>query len=159
MIHQLTPQVWFGNWEAPFECLGQVCGIINVAHHFSPKRGRAVYWQRLAELRHDVPYFRLSRKDRENVDEPYLMLLADAAGMAYRTKPLPILTHCQLGGHRGPSSALFLAWLQTDRSPQAFDALHARVLELVPGLARGRNYYQSLVAWIRGNTARAMALA
>ena len=152
MIHQLTPQVWFGNWAAPFECIGQVGAIINVAHHFSVRRGRNVYWSRLQELPHGVLYFRLARKDQDNVDDRYLTALNSAKVSARSQSTLPILTHCQMGGHRGPSSALWLAWMDTDRSRTSFDVLHERVLELVPGLARGRNYYQSLVAYIRERT-------
>ena len=154
MIHRLTTDIWFGNWEAPFECLGQVGAIINVAHHFTRRRGRGIYWSRLAEVRHDVLYMRLSRKDRENVDEPYLWALESAKVISRRLRPgLPILVHCQMGGHRGPSAALWLAWTDGHRSWAAFDALHQRALELVPSLARGRNYYQSLIAYIRERTA------
>lgn len=153
MIHQLTSDIWFGDWQSPFECLGQVGGIINVAHHFSPRRGRSVYWSRLAELRHDVLYFRLSRKDREDVDEAYLWALESAKVLSRSLRPgLPILVHCQLGGHRGPSAALWLAWTDGYRTRAAFAELHQRALELVPSLARGRNYYRSLLAYIGERT-------
>jgi hypothetical protein len=143
MIHKLTEQVWFGNWEAPFECIGKVGTIINIAHHFSPRHGRDVYWSKLKELPHHVLYFRLSKKDREDVDAHYMSALCQVVHIAFQSKKLPILTHCQLGGHRGPTSAIIAAWELAGRGMNDLQKLHARALQLVPGLARGRNYYHS----------------
>lgn len=151
MYHKLTDRVFYGNWESPFELNGQVGTIINVAHNFNVRRGRGIYWQRLAELRHDVLYFRIARKDRENVDDEYMHALTSAVDTALTMNRLPILTHCQLGGHRGPSAGLFAAWHIWGQFPHQFEELHQKVLQLTPGLARGRNYYHSLVAWCKQN--------
>lgn len=143
MIHKLTDQVWFGNWSAPFECIGQVGSIINVAHNFSERRGRHVYWQRLREIPHTTMYFRLARKDRENVDDKYLFQLECILDAVENAGKLPLLTHCQLGGHRGPTSAIMSAWYLGNLKRELLVELQERALTLVPGLARGRNYYQS----------------
>lgn len=157
MFHKLTERVWFGNWEAPFECIGQVGCIINVAHHFSGRRGRNVYWQRLESIPWDVLYYRLAKKDQHEIDEPYIFSLSSAVSSAVMAGRLPILTHCQMGGHRGPTSAIFVAWQLAGRKAAELDQLHAKVLELEPGLAttrirRGRNYYESMMRYCRGHS-------
>lgn len=153
MLQKLTDQVWFGNWEAPFECIGQVGTIINVAHHFNPRRGRDAYWRMLEDLPWDVLYFRLAKKDRQDIDDAYAVQLACATLAALESKRLPILCHCQMGHHRGPTAALYVAWHLSEQSRTVFEQLHARLLELSPGLdMRGRNYYRSTVEFIRKNS-------
>lgn len=149
MIHKLTPQVWFGNWEAPSECIGQVGTIINVAHNFSLRKGRRVYWDRLKDVKHEVFYARLAKKDREDWDENYYFALAHIVRAAQQLNKFPILTHCQLGGHRGPSSAIFTAWMLGPCTLSRFEQLHDETLRLCPRLARGSNYYHSMLKMCR----------
>ena len=147
MIYKLTDKVWWGNWQAPVECVGQVGTIINVAHSFSARRGRNLYWANLEKVRWDVLYFRLAKKDRQDIDAKYAAALAKAVDAAMLLDKLPILTHCQMGGHRGPTSAIFAAWHLSGRTHDALDRLHARALELFPKLANGSNYYKSTLAY------------
>lgn len=149
MLQQLTEQVWYGNWEAPFECFPGA--IINVAHNFSARRGRDAYWQRLASLDYRCLYFRLARKDREDVDDRYMQLLTAAVDAVRAAQAFPLVCHCQLGGHRGPSSALFAAWHLGGRPRRVFEELRSRLIELTPGILRGRNYWQSLQTWCLEN--------
>jgi protein-tyrosine phosphatase len=130
MYFKLTDSVWWGNWEAPFETLGMVNTIINVAHHFSIRRGRNIYWQKLQSLPHTIFYYRIALRDRDDIDEPYANALASAADAAKQAGKLPILTHCQMGGHRGPSSAIFVAWHLGGRKLSELEQLNQRALEL-----------------------------
>lgn len=151
MIHRLADNVWWGNWQAPIECLGEIGTIINVAHSFSRRRGRNVYWANLEQVRWDVMYFRLAKKDRMDIDDDYAKALSTAVDSAVLLKKLPILTHCQMGGHRGPTSAIFVAWHLDGRTRAALDHYHARALKLFPRLANGSNYYKSTIAYCDRN--------
>ena len=152
MIHRLTDQVWWGNWQAPSECVGQVGCIINVAHSFSRRRGRNAYWANLERVQWEVMYFRLAKKDRMDIDDQYADALASVVDTALTMRKVPILTHCQMGGHRGPTSALFVAWHIADRRGAALDELHRRALSLFPRLANGSNYYKSTLAYCERNS-------
>lgn len=147
MIHKLTEQVWWGNWQAPTECIGKIGCIINVAHSFSRRRGRNLYWANLERVQWEVLYFRFAKKDRQDIDDNYAAAVASAVDTAKLLGKFPILTHCQMGGHRGPTSAIFAAWHLAGRSRLALDSLHARALELFPRLANGSNYYKSTLAY------------
>jgi protein-tyrosine phosphatase len=147
MILWLTKQVAWGNWEAPRESAGQFKTIINVAHHFSGRRGRNAYWALLENLPWDIFYARLALKDRHDVTDEYCWALERIIDAAVNGDKLPILTHCQMGWHRGPSSAIFTAWHLAGRTRASLDESRARALELHPNLANGRNYYHSLMAW------------
>lgn len=149
MIIKLTDQVWWGNWQAPAESAGQVKCIINVAHSFGKRRGRNVYWANLEQVPWETIYFRFAKKDRQDVTPEYLEAIATAADTAERLGKLPILTHCQMGGHRGPTSAIFVAWHLGGRERGLLNHLHARALSLFPRLANGSNYYQSTMAYCK----------
>lgn len=151
MIYKLTDKVWWGNWEGPFECIGQVQTIINVAHHFSPRRGRSKYWAMLEKIPHEVFYVRLAKKDRQDIDREYFRAFRNVVFHARDMGKLPILTHCQMGGHRGPTSAIVAAWLLDGGTAEVLDRLHKRALELFPKLANGSNYYHSSMQMCREN--------
>ena len=151
MLKKLTDQVWFGNWQAPQECLGEVGTIINVAHNFSKRRGRSGYWADLRNIPHEVFYVRLALKDRQDVSHEYLTAFFRAVDSAVTLGKLPILTHCQMGGHRGPTSALLAAWHLAGRSKWSLENLHDDLVELSPGIVNGRNYYQSSLAYMHKN--------
>jgi hypothetical protein len=144
MFKRLTDEVWYGNAESPFETIGQVKAILNVAHRF-----RSGYFERLGTIPYEVMYVRLAKKDREDVDQPYLSALAWLAKYVKDTMKLPILCHCRMGGHRGPSSALAIAYFLSGN----LEALHERLLVLSPGLVRGRNYYRSILELLRRHDA------
>lgn len=146
MFHQVSENVYFGNWESPFECRAAQA-IINVAHHFSERRGRNTYFGRHAEIPWTTFYTRLALKDRHDVTNEYMWALCSTIRTAATLKKLPILTHCQMGGHRGPSSAICAEWVLNGCTKESLDRAHRKVLELHPNLARGRNYYHSLIAW------------
>lgn len=148
MFYKVSDNVYFGNWSAPFE-FSQARTIVNVAHHFSPRRGRNAYWGNLESVSWNAFYVRLALKDRHDVTDEYMNSLCGVFEMATELGKLPILTHCQMGGHRGPSSAICAEWVLNGRTPEALEAAHRKVLELHPGLARGRNYYHSLMEWCR----------
>ncbi len=152
MIHKLTDRVWWGNWQAPVECLGQVGTIINVAHSFSRRRGRNAYWANLEQVRWDVMYFRLAKKDRMDIDEKYADALASVVDSVSLLGKFPILTHCQMGGHRGPTSAIFVAWHLAGRKQAALRNLHMEALRLFPRLANGSNYYKSTLAYCESHS-------
>lgn len=149
MFKQLTEQVYFGNWESPQELAGKVKTVINVAHNFSNRRGRNRYWADLESMPWETFYVRLAKKDRQDCDQHYFITLSTVVILAQNNGKLPILCHCQMGGHRGPSSAIAAAFVLA--GGRGLDELHARAIELCPGLARGRNYYRSLMELCRQN--------
>ncbi len=151
MIYKLTDQVWWGNWESPVEAGRQVKCIINVAHSFSRRRGRNAYWARLEQVPWTNIYFRLALKDRMDVTPQYMNALAAAVDSAVHLDSLPILTHCQMGGHRGPTSAIFVAWHLDGRTRADLDRHHSKALKLFPRLANGSNYYKSTLAYCEAN--------
>ncbi len=151
MIYKLTDKVWWGNWESPVEAGREVRCIINVAHSFSRRRGRNAYWARMEQVPWDTITFRFAKKDRMDVTPEYLSWLAAAADIAVQGGKLPILTHCQMGGHRGPTSAIFVAWHLDGRTRDALEYLHNRALALFPRLANGSNYYKSTMAFCEIN--------
>lgn len=144
MIKQLSSNVYFGNWESPLECRCQT--IFNVAHSFSARRKRNIYWANLEQLDWRVFYVRLALKDGMAMDAAHIEHLRSLALMAKDMGKLPILCHCQMGGHRGPTTAIIVAEAIGDGTVAD---MHARALSLVPSLARGRDYYQSMLAYYR----------
>ena len=153
MLWNLTEDVWFGDGHAPFEAIDNglpVGAIINVAHHL---RSRYNYWQRLGKIRHDILFLRLAKKDREDIDDVYANAMASFVDSCVLMCKLPIVTHCQMGGHRGPTSAIFVAWHLAGRTHRSLDRLEKRAIAFRPRLVRGRNYYRSTMAWCREHSA------
>ncbi len=151
MIFQLTENVYFGNWTAPFDAVEKglkLGGIINVAHRFSERRGRN-YWERMKEVPHDVPYLRAALPDKSPVTEDYLEIISTFVESV--TCRGPILTHCQMGGHRGPAAGIFVAWLLENCT--RFEELNIEALRLRPRLANTLNgrakYYESMLEYCR----------
>jgi len=137
MFKKLTDDVYFGDCQSPFEFREAKC-IINVAHRLKPP-----YFEQLGTLPHTTLYVRHALKDRDNVTMPYLLTLKEIVECARAMGKLPILTHCRMGGHRGPTAALAAAFFLSNKP---LSCLHSELLELVPGLKRGRNYYQSMLS-------------
>jgi hypothetical protein len=152
MIYKLCEEVWWGNWQAPAECVGQVGTIINVAHSFSRRKGRNLYWANLEKMQWEVLYFRLAKKDRMDIDDKYAAVLSSFVDSAVLLHKFPILTHCQMGGHRGPTSAIFVAWHLAGRKTAALRNLHMEALRLFPRLANGSNYYKSTLAYCEAHS-------
>ena len=152
MIHRLTHDVWFGDGHSPFEAINEeppVGTIINVAHHL---RDRFDYFPRLRQIRHYVLYIRHALRDREDATPPYLDALATFADHAVRLGKLPILCHCQMGGHRGPSAALFVVWHLGQRGRTLIETYHAAILRAVPRFAPGNRYRQSVMAYMEAHS-------
>lgn len=144
MYKKLTPDVWFGDKPSVQETNGKVKAIINVAH-----RIKRPYWKDLGKLPWDVWYFRLAKPDAHEADDRYLYALAAVADQLVCTGKLPILVHCLMGGHRGPTAALFMAWHIGGR--QGFEALYDAAKALVPHLRKCRGvYHKSIVKFCRG---------
>lgn len=141
MICKLSANVMYGNWESPGECIGKVGTIINVAHSFSRRRGRNIYWAYLEKVHWDVFYVRLAMKDRMEMTREYFISLVEITVLAIKLGKLPILCHCQMGGHRGPTAAIVVACTLGEGT---FKDLLATALKLKPGLARGREYFKSM---------------
>ena len=136
MNFQLDTNVWFGNWESPFELKDKVKTIINVAHYFSKRKGRNIYWQRLEELPSDILYVRIAKKDHDFVDSEYFTSIVSAIEIAIYYKKLPILCHCQMGGHRGPTAAICASWVINGKSKFVIDSLVSKATELRPRYSR-----------------------
>lgn len=105
MIVKITPDIWFGNKPSVVESLGEVKSIINVAH-----RIRRPYWDDLKKLDWRVWYFRLASPDREVLDPEYMIAMENILVSIKNANKFPLLCHCLMGGHRGPTAAFFAAF-------------------------------------------------
>lgn len=150
-LHQLTCDVFFGDWKSPVEAGDKVRSIINVAHSFSARRGRNLYWSELERVRWETFYVRLAKKDGQRIDGAYWQAFKQAVLSAKLLGKLPLLTHCQMGGHRGPTAAIAAAFILDGFSINALLAHKDKVLSISQGLARGEgrpgghNYYRSMM--------------
>ena len=153
MLHQLNDDVYFGNWQAPVEA-AQICrSIINVAHSFSARRGRNAYWAELEKVKWETFYTRLAKKDGQLIDEAYWQAFKQAVMSARYLDKLPLLTHCQMGGHRGPTAAVAASFILSGFKRSVLQDSLAKVLAISSGLRRGEgrpgghNYHRSMLAF------------
>lgn len=149
MIKQLNEKVWFGNWTSIQE-LQSAKSVINVAHAFSVRRGRNIYWARLASMDWRVMYFRLALKDAHPVTDGYCSAFSAIVSSIAHAEAFPLLCHCQMGGHRGPSAALHASVLLGYDLEKTIED----VRRLAPGLGHskrpgGQAYYESTVESLR----------
>ena len=116
MIYKMSEQVWWGDKPSIEESMGKVGSIINVAHAI-----RKPYWQNVSKLDWDVWYFKLASPDREELSEEYMIALASVVDAIRIGDKFPLLCHCRMGGHRGPTAALFAYWHLSGRTRKAFN--------------------------------------
>lgn len=148
MLIKLSDKVWYGNWEAPFECAKEVGSVINVAHHFRASRGRDKYWDNLKHIPHTVPLFRLSLRDKDTFTDQYARSMMQILDVINQMGAFPLLAHCQMGGHRGPSAAVFAEWYWSGRNPGMIDALFSSVFpKFVHG--QGGNYRRTMYEYCK----------
>lgn len=154
MNFQLDDNVWFGNWEAPFELKDKVKTVVNVAHHFSVRRGRNVYWAKLQELPWDIFYIRMAKKDWDFVDNSYFTNFVSTLENAISLNKLPILCHCQMGAHRGPTAGICAAWILDGKTTSALDHFIDKATQLRPRYARcvETPYRKSMIEFMRQNS-------
>ena len=152
MFVKLTDHVWYGNWQAPLECAQTAGSIINVAHHFRPSRGRDAYWRNLAAIPHTVPLFRLARRDKDEFTADYANELIGAIEIIKQSNAFPLLTHCQMGGHRGPSAAVFAAWHLGGRGAEWLSYLVQSAFPCYTEETKG-NYRRTMIAYCRSRCA------
>jgi protein-tyrosine phosphatase len=151
MNFQLDKDIWFGNWTSPLELKDTVKTVINVSHHFSTRRGRNVYWANLEQLPWKTFYVRLAAKDHDMVDIHYLNTIESIVMSAVEMDKLPILCHCQMGGHRGPTSAIAVAWILNGKTKKALKEFYDKAIALRPSLANreGLPYHGSMMGMMR----------
>lgn len=151
MNFQLDTNVYFGNWESPFELKDKVKTVVNVAHRFSERRMRNVYWQKLQELPWDIYYVRLAKKDWDSVDEIYFNALVKGIEIGIEMNKFPILCHCQMGGHRGPTAGVCAAWILNGKTEKALDYFIDKATIFRPKYARcvETPYRKSMVEMMR----------
>lgn len=124
MINKLSELVWYGDKPSVGESLGQVKSVINVAH-----RIRKPYWADLGKLDWTVWYFRLALPDANEATDDYLISLSYVVNAISTGQKLPVLCHCRMGGHRGPTAALFVHWHLQGRTKIAFDEGYERLVQ------------------------------
>jgi protein-tyrosine phosphatase len=139
MNFQLDDNVYFGNHSAPIELGGKVKTVINVAHAFSSRRGRNIYFKNLEEMPWDTFYVRLAKKDRQKVDNKYFNTIESCIEQAVKLNKVPILCHCQMGGHRGPTVGIMAAWILNGRTKECLDHFIVKATELRPRYAKSEN--------------------
>jgi protein-tyrosine phosphatase len=139
MHWKLDDNVWFGDWTSPIELKDEVNTIINVAHSFSRRRKRHVYWQNLEQLNSKILYVRLAKKDHDEVDSQYLAAFESVVNQAVLADKLPILCHCQMGRHRGPTSGVAAAWILNGKTRESLEHFIKKATELRPKYVRSVN--------------------
>lgn len=117
MINKLSDYVWWGDKPSVQESLGRFKSVINVAHSI-----RRPYWQNLNNLHWQVWYFRLASPDREPLPESHMDGLISVLEAIRVGGKLPLLCHCKMGGHRGPSTALLAHWHLSGRTEESLRA-------------------------------------
>jgi protein-tyrosine phosphatase len=134
MNFKLDDNVLFGNWTAPIELIGEYKTIINVGHKFA--RSKETYWDNLKKIPYEVFYVRLAEKDHRRIDIDYFRAFESTVLQAKAMGKLPILCHCQLGAHRGPTSAIAASWILGGKRKDHLEELIARTTELRSRYAR-----------------------
>ncbi len=105
MLVKLTPDIWFGDKRSVAESRGKIRSIINVAHVI-----RQPYWSNLESLDWKIWYFKLACPDRVAVNYEYMHAMEGILRFIDEAQKFPLLCHCQLGKHRGPTAAFFAAY-------------------------------------------------
>jgi len=112
MIVKFTDRIWFGDKPSIEEGRNEIKSVINVAHNL-----KQPYWNNVGKLPWDVWYFRLASPDRAELPYNYITALAGVVNGIAAGAKFPLLCHCRMGGHRGPTAALFASWvLDSSRS-------------------------------------------
>ena len=150
MIWELSDAVWFGDKPSVGEGRNRVKSVINVSHSI-----RRPYWQDVSRLHWEVWYFRLALPDREVPDSNYLFAFEQVVKAIDRAGKYPLLCHCRMGGHRGPTAALFAFWAITGRKGGWFESAYRKVVELRPSYGRERDravYRNVILQYCRENS-------
>lgn len=145
MIKQITDQVYFGDKPSVVDSLGQFQTVINVAHHL-----RRPYWSDLGKLDWSVWYYRMALPDREPVTDEYMFAFERILDGIKTANKTPILCHCRMGGHRGPTAGFFSAFYLGGCSNLS---VWLEKMELLcPGFnkeTRGRVYRKTLIDYCK----------
>ena len=154
MIHPISQHVWFGDKPSVAESVargeGGAKAVINVAHSI-----RKPYWGDLGSLPWDVWYLRLALPDAHAADRQYLEALEMFVICCATAGKTPILCHCRVGGHRGPTAGIFAAWVLGHRKRVALYAAIEQVLRFRPGYNKPhtrRVYRDSVLAYCLENS-------
>lgn len=142
MIFQLTPQIYWGNWQSIGECPQPPGSILNVSQN-----QRRRYYALLRNIDQTIPYFRLGRHDDSAVDGRYLGRLASVADTIVSQQLFPVLVHCVAGGHRSPAAAIYLAWRMAGQRLADLEMLKVHAKTIRGKIETTRAYHQSLMAY------------
>jgi len=104
VIHQLSDLVCFGDCGA-IKDAHNFRSIINLAHNCTRD-----YWKNVRYIPWETWTFRLASPDPIEVNEQYIDSFVAILDSIKRADKLPLLCHCRMGGHRGPTAAIFASW-------------------------------------------------
>ena len=147
MIYKLTDKVWWGDKHAVAEVGNDIKSVLNVSQNQSER-----YFDRLKKLPQIIPYFRLGRPDREEMNRAYLQNLDAITDIIIKNGWYPCLVHCVAGGHRSPAAAVYLAWKISGKTKFALQALRTQMLTLKLDVAINRPYHRSLFQYCSDNS-------
>lgn len=150
MIVKIDRRIWYGDKPSVVESLGRVGSIINVAHVL-----RRPYWRDLKKLDWTVWYFRLALPDRVEADDAYCRAFENIISSIEQADKFPILCHCRVGGHRGPTAAFFAYWCLNGKTQAAFQAGLVAMEQKLPGFSKPhsrRIYRQTVLAYCKRNS-------
>jgi len=152
MIEPLTDQIWFGDKPSVHERLNNIKpkAILNVASTI-----KRPYWSEIGKRDWRVWYFNMGSPDREYVDDNYFNALGFVLDAVKTGDKFPLLCHCRMGGHRGPSAAVFAYWHYASRSVESLDRILHHMFVLRPRYAKPnphRIYRDCLLDYCRRNS-------
>lgn len=149
MITSMSPLVLYGDVEAIKDPERPFRSVINAAHNL-----RRHYWNAAGQLPHSVWTMRLALPDAERASVEQLQLICAFADFAAKADKAPILCHCRMGGHRGPSTALLVHWHLSGRKLDVFEATleQLRSVNRCTENKRRRLYQESVFDYCRFNS-------
>ena len=149
MIEQLSDQVFYGDVDAIKQSPRPFRSLINVAHNL-----RRHYWNAAGSLPHDIWTMRAALPDATYAPPSHLEAILRFADEAVRNDKAPILCHCRMGGHRGPSTALLVHWHLSGRNLEVFENTLAqlRSVSRCTENKRRRLYQESVFDYCRQNS-------
>lgn len=151
MIWRLTEEVWWGDRFSltDAEVKGHEVGaVLNLAHNLTEHYGGPPHVYDLLSLSEEIPYFRLARRDEQEVDEVFIQNLNAILDVIERGEHHPVLIHCWEGRHRSPVTAVYAAFRRGEPTEIRFNELYGRMLELRPTFVK-LEYAESLLSRLR----------
>lgn len=128
-VWKLTDSIWWGDVEAPRECLWTAKSVICVAENRELADPQlSPYAVHLSAGCSTKPVFWLPRNDYVEVDHQYVVALNGVIKAIDAANLYPMLIHCYAGVHRSPAVAIYAAV----QDGGDYQALHQKAVSMRP---------------------------